>query len=74
MSWRSRPHGESHKGEVSKMKKKDAGMVSQLLMAASVVAVVLSAFSYMTTDIWLASSQWLMVAAVLALYGTYLKV
>jgi len=25
------------------------------------------------TDIWLASTQWLLVAAVLALFGVYLK-
>jgi hypothetical protein len=56
------------------MKKKDAGMVSQALMAASVVAVVLSMVGYAGADIWLASTQWLLVAAVLAMFGIYLKV
>ncbi len=48
-------------------------MYSQVLMGASLVAVVLSALGYMGVDIWLASTQWLLVAAVLALFGLYLK-
>jgi hypothetical protein len=56
------------------MKKKDVGMVSQALMAASVVAVVLAGVGAFASDIWLAATQWLMVAAVLALYGIYIKV
>jgi len=55
------------------MNKKDMKMYSQVLMGASLVAVVLSALGYMGVDIWLASTQWLLVAAVLALFGLYLK-
>lgn len=53
------------------MNKKDIGMLSQVLMGASLLAVVLSGIGYMGTDIWLASTQWLLVAAVLALFGVY---
>ena len=47
---------------------------AQLLMAGSVLAVLLAGFGYMGYDLLLASTQWLMVAAVLALFGVYLKV
>ena len=43
------------------MNKKDMKMYSQVLMGAAAVSVVL------------ASTQWLLVAAVLALFGVYLK-
>lgn len=55
------------------MKKKDLANASQLLMAGSVIAVLLAALGYTGTDIWLASTQWLLVAAVLALFGIYTK-
>ena len=55
------------------MSKKDIGMLSQVLMGASLVSVVLSGIGYMGTDIWLASTQWLLVAAVLALFGVYTR-
>jgi small-conductance mechanosensitive channel len=53
--------------------KKDAMMYSQVLMGGAVVAVVLAGLGYMGTDLWLASTQWLLVSAVLALFGIYLK-
>lgn len=56
------------------MKKQDLAMVSKALMGGAVVSVILSALGYMGYDIWLASTQWLLVAAVLALFGVYLKV
>jgi hypothetical protein len=46
---------------------------SDLLILASVAAVVLSATGYLWQDIWLASTQWLLVAAILALFGVYFK-
>lgn len=55
------------------MKKKDMKNVSSYLMYGSVVAIVLSALGYLGVDIWLASTQWLLVAAVMALFGVYLK-
>jgi hypothetical protein len=55
------------------MKKKDLQLVSQILMGAAVISVLMAGIGYTGTDIWLASTQWLLVAAVLALFGVYLK-
>ena len=55
------------------MKKKDLAMTSQIMMGGAAVSVVLAAIGYLGTDIWLASTQWLLVAAVLALFGVYTK-
>lgn len=53
--------------------KKCSKNCSGYLMTLAVVAVVLAGIGYLGTDIWLASTQWLLVAAVLALFGVYLK-
>ncbi len=58
----------------SYMKKKDIELISRVLMGGAVVSVILSGVGYLGTDIWLASTQWLLVAAVLALFAIYLKV
>lgn len=55
------------------MKKKDIRLVSQILIGGAVISVILAGVGYLGTDIWLASTQWLLVAAVLALFGVYLK-
>jgi len=55
------------------MKKKDMGLTSQVLMGGAVISVLFSGIGYLGTDIWLASTQWLLVAVVLALFGVYLK-
>lgn len=55
------------------MKKKDLRLVSQILIGGATISVLLAAVGYLGTDIWLASTQWLLVAAVLALFGVYLK-
>ena len=55
------------------MKKKDWRQASQLLMAGSFIAVVMGAIGYTGVDIWLASTQWLLVAAVTALFGLYAR-
>ncbi|MCH7641108.1 hypothetical protein IID22_02855 [Patescibacteria group bacterium] len=55
------------------MKKKDMRLTSQVLMGGAVISVLLSGIGYLGTDIWLASTQWLLVAVVLALFGVYLK-
>jgi len=46
---------------------------SSYLMTLAAAAVVLAGIGYLGLDIWLASTQWLLVAAVLALFGVYLK-
>ena len=55
------------------MKKKDLAKLSKLLMTGALVGVVLSFIGYFGLDIWLASTQWLLVSAVMALFGVYLK-
>lgn len=51
----------------------DTKSVSQFFMGGAVIAVLLSAIGYLGMDIWLASTQWLLVAVVLALFGVYVK-
>jgi len=58
---------------VSIIKKKDIKLVSQVLIAGAVVCVFLAGLGYLGTDIWLASTQWLLVASVLALFGVYAR-
>ncbi len=55
------------------MTKKDLDLASQIFMGVSVVCVVLAGIGYMGTDIWLASTQWMIVAAVFALFGIYTR-
>jgi hypothetical protein len=55
------------------VKKKDLKTVSQILILGALVAVILAGVGYMGFDLWLASTQWLIVSAVLALFGVYTK-
>lgn len=41
------------------------------LMAASILAVILAGIGATGTDIWLASTQWLLVAIFLAVAGVF---
>lgn len=52
---------------------KNKKLASGVLFYGSVVAVLFSAFGWVGVDIWLASTQWLLVAAVLVLFSIYLK-
>lgn len=61
------------KKAVVKVKKSDWRLYSQVLISGSVIAVLLAVLGYTGTDIWLASTQWLVVAAVLAILGVYTK-
>ena len=55
------------------MEKKDKLLMSQILIGAAAVSVMLAGVGYLGNDLWLASTQWLLVAAVLALFGIYAK-
>lgn len=44
-----------------------------VLIVLSVVAAVLAVIGAAGTDIWLASTQWLMVAIILGIYALYSK-
>jgi hypothetical protein len=53
--------------------RKDWRLWSQVLVSGAIIAVLLAGLGYLGTDIWLASTQWLIVAAVLAILGVYAK-
>lgn len=55
------------------MTKTNAKKYSKWLMSGSIFAIVLSGIGYLGYDFWLASTQWLLVAVVLAMFGVYLK-
>jgi len=52
---------------------KNKKLASKVLIYGSVVAIFLAVFGWVGADIWLASTQWLLVAAVLVLFSIYLK-
>lgn len=58
---------------VKKVKKKDLKQISIYLMSGAVIAILLAGIGYVGFDIWLASTQWLLVGAILALFGVYFK-
>ena len=57
----------------SNVLKSDWRLYSQLLVSGSVIAILLATLGYLGIDIWLASTQWLIVAAVLGILGVYAK-
>jgi hypothetical protein len=57
-----------------KLSKDNRLAVSMWLMYTSFIAILFAANGWIGTDIWLASTQWLLVAGVLALFGIYLKI
>ena len=54
------------------LRDKDKPMASKLLLTGSFAAVLFSVFGALGSDIYLASSQWLLVSIVLAVWGVYL--
>lgn len=48
-------------------------LISQILVSASVISVLLAGIGSLGSDLWLASTQWLIVAGVLAVLGVYAK-
>lgn len=55
------------------MKKRQKKDMAQALIYGSVVAVTLSVIGMLGTDLYLASTQWLLVGALLAIWGIYLQ-
>jgi len=56
------------------MAKKQLMDYSKYLMYGATIAVLFAAIGYFGYDFWLASTQWLLVAAVMAMFGVYLKI
>ena len=54
------------------LREKDKPMFSKVFMYLSVIAVVLAVWGVFVSDVFLASTQWLLVGAVLAAWGVYL--
>jgi len=48
-------------------------MISKVLILGALASISLAGYGYLIQDVWLASTQWLLVAAVLALFGVYAK-
>ncbi|MFC1710339.1 hypothetical protein ACFL0F_01590 [Patescibacteria group bacterium] len=59
---------------ILKTKKKDIRTLSQVCMGGALISVIFAGLGYLGTDIWLASTQWLLVAAVLSLFGVYSRI
>ena len=55
------------------MEYKDIKDLSHVLAAGAVLSVLLATFGALGSDIWLASSQWLLTAAVLIGLAIYFK-
>ena len=56
------------------MKKKDWKIISQVLMVGSALSVLAATWGFLYWDLVLASTQWLLVAAVLAVFGLYARI
>lgn len=56
-----------------KVKKTDWRTASRALMGLAVAAVAAAGWGFLVSDIWLASTQWLLIAAVLAVFGLYAR-
>jgi hypothetical protein len=56
-----------------KLDKKTKASTSQALFWGGVIAIFFAAIGYLGIDIWLASTQWLLVAAVMGLFAVYFK-
>jgi len=56
-----------------KLDKKKKASYSKYLTWGAILAVLLAAEGWVGPDIWLASTQWLLVALVLVAFAIYLK-
>jgi len=56
-----------------KFDKKSKGLYSKYLMYGALASVALAAEGWIGVDIWLAATQWLLVALVMVAFAIYLK-
>lgn len=47
--------------------------LGNILIILSVVAIILAIIGSFGTDLWLASTQWIIIAATLGIYAIYFK-
>jgi len=48
--------------------------LGDILIGLSVIAVILAVIGAFGVDLWLASTQWVIIAGVLGIYAIYLKI
>ena len=48
--------------------------LGDVLIGLAVIAVILAIIGALGSDLWLASTQWLLVAAVLSIWAVYTKI
>lgn len=56
------------------MRNKDKFMLGKVLIFLSVVTTVLALMGALGSDIWLASTQWLLVGLTLAVWGVFVLI
>jgi hypothetical protein len=56
------------------LREKDKPMAAKALIGCSLLAVVLAGIGAFGTDIYLASTQWVLIAILLSCWGIYLMV
>ena len=55
------------------IKQHKKGFLAKFFMGASLATVLLAALGWLGNDIWFASTQWLLVGAILACFSIYIK-
>lgn len=55
------------------MKNKDWDQLAEIMMGLAILAVGAAGWGFVFQDLVLASTQWLLVAAVLAIFGLYAR-
>lgn len=48
--------------------------LGDVLIGLAVIGVIFSIIGALGTDIWLASTQWVLIAAVLSVWAVYVKI
>ncbi len=56
------------------MRNKDKLAVGKILIYASIVCVILAFIGAFGTDLWLASTQWMLIALTLAVWGVFVLI
>ncbi|KKT30541.1 MAG: hypothetical protein UW41_C0001G0020 [Candidatus Collierbacteria bacterium GW2011_GWC2_44_18] len=56
------------------MRNKDKLMVGKVLIYASIGSVLLAFMGSFGTDLWLASTQWMLVGLTLAIWGVFVLI
>jgi hypothetical protein len=49
-------------------------LLGDILIFLSLIAVLLAIIGAFSIDIWLASTQWLIIAVILSIWAVYLKI